>query len=92
VRAFLQRLESGQIPIVVEQGDFEHNLPRIGQLVNRVAAAIVLASMVLLAGLLLGLHVGPEWAGLSVLGIVVLLAAAAGAAWLLRAILRSGKL
>ncbi|HEX9117248.1 MAG TPA: AarF/ABC1/UbiB kinase family protein [Anaerolineae bacterium] len=92
VRAFLQRLEGGQLPVIVEQGDFEHNLRDIGRLVNRVAAAIIAASALLLAGLLLGMHVGPSWAGMSILGLLVLALGGAGVLWLWLAILRSGRL
>jgi ubiquinone biosynthesis protein len=92
IRAFLQRLEGGQLPVIIEHGDFEHNLPHVSRLVNRLVASIMVASTLLLAGLLLGLDVGPAWGGLSVLGLSILTAGILGCIWLLRAILRSGEL
>jgi ubiquinone biosynthesis protein len=90
IRAFLQRLEGGQLPIIIEQGDFDHNLPQVSRLLNRVVLGILVASLLLLAGLLLGLRTGPAWNGLSLLGLLMLAGGLAGVVWLLRAIARSG--
>jgi ubiquinone biosynthesis protein len=90
-RAFLQRLEGGQLPIVVEQGDFEGNLRQVGRLVNRVVVALLAASLLLLAGLLIGLDAGPQWQGLSILGLILLATGLAGAAWVLAAVVRGGR-
>jgi len=92
LQVLLQRLEGGQLPVVIEQGDFDRNLPQISRLVNRLAAAMVIAGTLLSAGILLGFGVGPTWGDVSVLGLIGLALGTLGGAWLMWAILRSGRL
>lgn len=92
LHVFLQRLETGQIPVSIEQGDLDRHLPQVTRIANRLSAAAVIAGTLVTAGILLGSGVGPEWRGLSVLGLIGLVLGSLGGAWLMWAILRSGRL
>jgi len=92
LQVLLQRLEEGRLPVIIEQGDLDRNLPQIGRLVNRLAAALVISSTLLTAGVLLGLGAAPTWKEVSLPGLVGLLLGSLGGAWLMWSILRSGRL
>jgi ubiquinone biosynthesis protein len=59
---------------------------------NRLAFALIVASLVIGSAILLSTHAGPHWEGLPLLGIAgFVIAGALGIAWAVMA-LRSGKL
>ena len=92
VRRLLGRLERGEPLFDIRHqsgGSIERHLLHAS---NRLAFALIVASIVVGSSLLLSAHAGPHWEELPVLGIAAfLIAAVLGIAWAVLA-LRSGKL
>jgi len=92
LRRLIGRLERGDPLFEIRHqsgGSLEQHLLHAS---NRLAFALVIASMVIGSSLLLTAHSGPHWAGLPILGLAgFTVAAVLGIAWALLAI-RSGRL
>jgi ubiquinone biosynthesis protein len=92
LRRLMGRLERGEPLFDIRHqsgGSLERHLLHAS---NRLAFALIVASIVVGSSLLLSAHAGPHWEGLPLLGIVgFLIAAVLGLVWAVLA-LKSGKL
>ena len=92
VDGLLQALEGGEITLRIELAYLDRYIRQISVTVNRLAAAIVVASMFLASTLALRVPVGPSIYDISLFAVVGFAVSLILGLWLFAAILRSGAL
>jgi len=88
----LGKLQRGRFKMEFEHKGLEglqHNLDRAG---NRLSFALIVAALIVGSSLILALQVGPQWAGLSILGLIGFLLAGLFGFLLIIVIMRSGRM
>lgn len=86
----LREWESGQLAVGWRWVDADRSLRQLQRAANRLALAVVVAALVVSAGLVAA-GAGPRWAGLPVVAAALWAAAVLGGLWLLWGIWRSGR-
>ncbi len=92
LREIMGQVKQGKIRIQLEQRGMERLLFTYDQITNRLAFAIVLASLVIGSSLVVFSGVGPTWNEMPVIGIVGFMLAGLSGFWLLVSIIRHGHL
>ncbi|MCD4744898.1 MAG: hypothetical protein K8R58_01210, partial [Bacteroidales bacterium] len=92
VREIIGKIKSGKIKIDIEHKGLTPMLKTHSQISNRIAFAIVLASIIVGSSLIVLSKIPPMWNGIPVIGLVGFLAAGILGFWLLISILRHGKM
>ncbi|MBC2694840.1 MAG: hypothetical protein HF982_06125, partial [Desulfobacteraceae bacterium] len=88
----LEQMKQGKIKMEFEHRGLEPMLSTHDQISNRIAFAIVIASLIIGSALIVLSRTPPFVFGISLIGIIGFLAAAVMGLWLLIAILKKGKL
>ncbi|RJR33085.1 MAG: 2-polyprenylphenol 6-hydroxylase [Desulfobacteraceae bacterium] len=92
VRNILRQARDGKIKIEFEHRGLESMLTTHDRISNRIAFAIVLASLVIGSSLIVVADIPPRWYGIPVVGLAGFLVAGMMGFWLLISILRRGKM
>ncbi len=92
LRRLLAQLRQGRVKIEFQHRGMEPMLSTLDHVSNRIAFAIVLASLIIGSSLIVLSGVPPKWLGIPVIGIVGYIIAGIMGFWLLWSILRGGKL
>jgi ubiquinone biosynthesis protein len=92
VRKILRQAREGKIKIEFEHRGLEPMLSTHDRVSNRIAFAIVLASLVIGSSLIVLAGIPPKWYGIPVIGLAGFLVAGVMGFWLLVSILRRGKM
>lgn len=92
IRDIIEQIKVGQLKIEFEHKGLEPLLRKGDQISNRIAFAIVLASLVIGSSLIVLAGMPPKWKGIPIIGILGFLAAGIMGFWLLVSILRHGRL
>jgi len=92
IRDIIEQIKVGQLKIEFEHKGLEPLLRKGDQISNRIAFAIVLASLVIGSSLIVLSGMPPKWNGIPIVGIIGFLAAGIMGFWLLVSILRHGRL
>ncbi|AZR74240.1 2-polyprenylphenol 6-hydroxylase [Anoxybacter fermentans] len=90
IREIIEQIKYGQVKI--EHKGLEPMLKKHDQISNRIAFAIVLASLIIGSSLIVLSEIPPKWNGIPIIGIVGFLGAGIMGFWLLISILRHGKM
>ncbi len=88
----IEQIKVGQFKIEFEHKGLEPSLRKGDQISNRIAFAIVLASLVIGSSLIVVSGIPPKWNGIPIIGIVGFLGAGIMGFWLLISILRHGRM
>lgn len=92
MREIIEKIKSGKIKMDIEHKGLDPMLTKHEQISNRIAFAIVLASIVIGSSLIVLSKIPPLWNDIPVIGVVGFLAAGILGFWLLVSILRHGKM
>ncbi len=92
LREILKQARQGKAKMEFEHRGLEPMLATHDRISNRIAFAIVLASLVIGSSLIVLADIPPKWHGIPVIGIVGFLISGVMAFWLLVSILRRGKM
>ena len=92
IREIIKQIKLGQFKIEFEHKGLEPMLKKHDQISNRIAFAIVLASLIIGSSLIVLSGIPPKWNGIPIIGIVGFLGAGLMGFWLLVSILRHGKM
>lgn len=92
MREIIGQIKLGQVKMGFEHKGLEPMLEKHDQISNRIAFAIVLASLVIGSSLIVLSGIPPKWDGIPIIGIVGFLGAGVMGFWLLISILRHGKM
>ena len=92
VRDIIGKIKSGKIKIDIEHKGLTSMLKTHDQISNRIAFAIVLASIIVGSSLIVLSKIPPLWNDIPVIGLIGFLAAGILGFWLLISILRHGKM
>lgn len=92
LRRILAQLRQGRMKIEFHHRGMEPILSTLDHVSNRIAFAIVLASLIIGSSLIVLSGVPPKWLGLPVIGILGFIIAGIMGFWLLWSILKGGKL
>ena len=91
-RDIIEQIKRGKIKVDIEHKGLEPALRTHEQISNRIAFAIVLASMIIGSSLIVLSKIPPLWQGVPIIGIVGFLGAGMLGFWLLISILHHGKM
>jgi len=92
IRDIIEQIKVGQFKIEFEHKGLEPSLRKSDQISNRIAFAIVLASLVIGSSLIVLSGIPPTWNGIPIIGIIGFLGAGIMGFWLLISILRHGRM
>jgi len=92
MREIIGQIKLGQVKMGFEHKGLEPMLEKHDQISNRIAFAIVLASLIIGSSLIVLSGIPPKWDGIPIIGIVGFLGAGVMGFWLLISILRHGKI
>lgn len=92
VRAILKQAREGKIKIEFEHKGLEQMFFTHDQISNRIAFAIVLASLIVSSSLIVLAGIPPKWHEIPIIGLTGFMVAAIMGFWLLVSILRHGKM
>jgi len=92
IRDIIEQIKVGQFKIEFEHKGLEPSLRKGDQISNRIAFAIVLASLVIGSSLIVVSGIPPKWNGIPIIGIIGFLGAGIMGFWLLISILRHGRM
>ena len=92
IREILRQARHGRIKMEFEHRGLEPMLSAHDRISNRVAFAIVLASLVIGSSLIVLSGIPPKWHGIPVIGLAGFIIAGAMGFWLLVTILRRGRM
>ncbi|MBW1716921.1 MAG: AarF/ABC1/UbiB kinase family protein, partial [Deltaproteobacteria bacterium] len=92
IREIIGQIKLGQVKMGFEHKGLEPMLEKHDQISNRIAFAIVLASLIIGSSLIVLSGIPPKWDGIPIIGIVGFLGAGIMGFWLLISILRHGKM
>lgn len=92
LRSILTQLRSGKMRLAFEHKGIEALRQTLDQLSNRIAFAIVLASLIIGSSLIVLSGIPPKWYGIPVIGLVGYLMAGVMGFWLLISIIRHGRM
>jgi len=92
MREIIEQVKSGQARIEFEHRGLEPALKKGDQISNRIAFAIVLASLVIGSSLIVLAKTPPTWHGIPVIGILGFVGAGVMGFWLLISMLRHGRM
>jgi len=92
VREILKQARKGKVKIEFEHRGLEPMMSTLDRVSNRLAFAIVLASLVIGSSLIVLSNIPPKWHDIPVIGLIGFLIAFLMGFWLLWTILRHGKM
>lgn len=92
LREILKQARQGKVKLEFEHRGLESMLTTHDRISNRIAFAIVLASLVIGSSLIVLADIPPKWYGIPVIGLAGFLVAGVMGFWLLLSILRRGKM
>lgn len=92
IREIIEKVKNGTIKMDIEHKGLDPMLKTHGQISNRIAFAIVLASIIVGSSLIVLSEIPPMWNDIPVIGLIGFLAAGILGFWLLISILRHGKM
>lgn len=92
IRDIIEQIKVGQFKIEFEHKGLEPSLRKSDQISNRIAFAIVLASLVIGSSLIVLSGIPPKWNEIPIIGIIGFLGAGIMGFWLLISILRHGRM
>ncbi len=92
VDRLVTQLERGELAVQFKHVGLENVVGRLDIISNRLAVAIMVAALIIGSALVLSQDLGPLFHGLPVVGLCGFVAAACTGAWLVVAILRSGRI
>jgi ubiquinone biosynthesis protein len=92
LQEILRKLRQGRVKMEFEHRGLESLLTTLDQISNRIAFAIVLASMVVGSSLIVLAGTPPKWSGISVIGLGGFVVSGIMGFWLLWSILKGRKL
>jgi ubiquinone biosynthesis protein len=92
MREVIGQIKRGRLKVEFEHKGLEPMLKKHDQISNRIAFAIVLASLVVGSSLIVLSGIPPTWDGIPIIGIVGFLGAGVMGFWLLISILRHGRM
>jgi ubiquinone biosynthesis protein len=91
LREVLKNVRDGKLKIGIEYQALDWTLFRLDLISDRIASAIVLASLIVGSSIIILSHTPPRWHDMPVIGLAGFLIAAVLGFWLLTSILRSGR-
>jgi ubiquinone biosynthesis protein len=91
LREVLRNAREGKLKIEIEYHELDRTLSRLDLISDRIASAIVLASLIVGSSIITLSHTPPRWHEMPVIGLAGFLMAAVMGFWLLTSILRSGR-
>jgi ubiquinone biosynthesis protein len=91
LREVLKNVRDGKLKIEIDYQALDRTLFRLDLISNRIASAIVLASLIVGSSIIILSKTPPRWHDMPVIGIAGFLIAAVLGFWLLASILRSGR-
>jgi len=91
-REIIEQIKNGRIKVELEHKGLESLLRTHDRISNRIAFAIVLASLIIGSSLIVRSGIPPIWHGLPLIGIAGFLAAGIIGFWLILSILKHGKM
>ena len=92
IREIIRQIKTGKLKVEFEHKGLEPMLVKHDQISNRIAFAIVLASLIIGSSLIVLSKIPPLWQGIPIIGIVGFVGAGIMGFWLLISILRHGKM
>ena len=92
MREILKQARKGKVKIEFEHRGLEPMMSTLDRVSNRLAFAIVLASLVIGSSLIVLSNIPPKWHDIPVIGLIGFLIAFLMGFWLLWTILRHGKM
>jgi len=92
VREILRQIKAGKAKLDVEHQGLDYMLRTYDRISNRLAFAIVLASLVIGSSLIMDAHIPPLWNEVPLLGVVGFVGAGVLGFWLLISIMRHGRM
>ncbi|MGA2177880.1 MAG: AarF/ABC1/UbiB kinase family protein [Verrucomicrobiota bacterium] len=92
VRRLMAQIKEGRARFVIRHHGMESLLNTLERIVNRLAFALVLSSLIIASAVIVHARVPPLWHDMSVLGVLGYLLAGLMGFWLLLAMLRHGKM
>lgn len=92
MKQIIDQIKKGKVSIVFQHKGLENMLHKHDQISNRIAFAIVLASLIIGSSLIVHSNIPPVWNGVPVVGILGFLGAGFMGFWLLISMLRHGKM
>ena len=91
LREVLKNVREGKLKIEIEYRGLDRTLFRLDLISDRIASAIVLASLIIGSSIIILSKTPPKWHDMPVIGLAGFLIAAVMGFWLLTSILRSGR-
>jgi ubiquinone biosynthesis protein len=91
LREVLKNVIEGKLKIEIEYHGLDRTLFRLDLISDRIASAIVLASLIIGSSIIILSKTPPKWHNMPVIGLAGFLIAAIMGFWLLTSILRSGR-
>jgi ubiquinone biosynthesis protein len=91
LREVLKNAREGKLRIEIEYRGLDRALFRFDLISDRIASAIVLASLIVGSSIIILSHTPPRWHDMPIIGLAGFLIAAVIGFWLLTSILRSGR-
>lgn len=91
LREVLKNVIQGKLKIEIEHHGLDRTLSRLDLISDRIASAIVLASLIIGSSIIILSKTPPKWHDMPVIGLAGFLIAAIMGFWLLTSILRSGR-
>ncbi len=92
IRSLIKKIQEGNLQLIFRHQGLDTLTNELDRATNRIAFSIILAAIILASSLIISMGIGPMLKGISILGIVGYLLAGVFGAWLLIAIIRSGRL
>ena len=83
---------NGRTKLNIQIQDISSSMKQLNKMVNRIVFGVMVASMIVGSSLVLNVGIGPQYRGISILGITGYLVAAIFGLWLMISIIRSGSL
>ena len=91
LREVLKNAREGKLKIEIEYHELDRTLFRLDLISDRIASAIVLASLIVGSSIIILSHTPPRWHDMPIIGLAGFLIAAVMGFWLLTSILRRGR-
>ncbi|MBN1828034.1 MAG: AarF/ABC1/UbiB kinase family protein [Deltaproteobacteria bacterium] len=88
----LKQIKLGQLKFGFEHRGLDRFISEMDRSSNRISVALLISSLIIGSSLIIQVNIGPQFMGLSLLGIIGFLIAALFGLWLIISIVRSGRL
>ena len=92
ITALSDTIINGRTKLNIQIEDISNSMKQLNKMVNRIVFGVIVASMIVGSSLILNIGIGPQYRGISILGITGYLVSAIFGLWLMISIIRSGSL